>query len=249
MTRTIFGWMQTRRAWAILAAAFLLLLVGAASASAQTQITFSNSSQNVSFQATSGTSMNVGLGCPSDGFTGSCVLSGTAYFGADVGSYSFTTAVGTPITASTSSPTQTVFPIDMHGNTTAFTWLAGDGDSLTGSVTWTTVSNGSTNPHFNGTLSGVIATGDTAFTSVFSSSTAAFDLILNQLQCNHAPAGGCNLEALFTDTTAIGLAPVSGGQLTSTTPEPASMLLFGSGLLACGAFIRRRESVPVGASA
>jgi len=238
--------------------------VSVASASAQTQISFGNSSQNVSFQSTNGSTMNVGLGCTGNGFTGTpCILSGVipasgASFGADAGSYYFTTMETTSMTASRSSLSQTVFPMSMNGDTSTFLYSGNDGDKLTGNVTWTTVSNGSTNPHFNGTLSNIIATGDGAFTSAFSGSSAVFDLILNQLQCNSAPsintpsnnasAGGCTLESLFADSTAVGVDPVSGGQLTST-PEPASILLFGSGLFVCAAFFRRRRSVQVSASA
>jgi hypothetical protein len=269
MGRTIFGWTQARRVLASVAAGFLLLLVSVASASAQTQISFGNSSQNVSFQSTNGSSMNVGLGCTGNGFTGTpCILSGVipasnASFGADVGSYYFTTMEATSITASRSSLSQTVFPISMNGDTSTFLYSGSDGDKLTGNVTWTTVSNGSTNPHFNGTLSNIIATGDGAFTSAFSGASAVFELILNQLQCSSAPsnnapsnnapsnnasAGSCTLESLFADSTSVGLDPVSGGQMTST-PEPASILLFGSGLFVCGAFFRRRRSVQVSASA
>jgi PEP-CTERM motif len=254
MGRTILGGTQARRVLASAAAGFLLLLVSVASASAQTQITFGNSSQNVSFQSPDGSSMNVGLGCTGNGFTGTpCILSGVipasnASFGADAGSYYFTTMEATSITASRSSLSQTVFPMSMNGDTSSFEYLGSDGDKLTGNVTWTTVANGSRNPHFNGTLSSIIATGDGAFTSAFSGSSAVFDLILNQLQCNNAPASGCTLESLFADSTSVGLDPVSGGQMTST-PEPASMLLFGSGLFVCGAFIRRRRSVQLSAAA
>jgi hypothetical protein len=265
MGRTILGWTQARRVLASVAAGFLLLLVSVASASAQTQISFGNSSQNVSFQSTNGSSvMNVGLGCTGNGFTGTpCILSGVipasgAFFGADAGSYYFTTMEATSITASRSSLSQTVFPMSMNGDTSTFLYSGSDGDKLTGNVTWTTVSNGSTNPHFNGTLSNIIATGDGAFTSAFSGASAVFDLILNQLQCNSTPsnnapsnnasAGSCTLESLFADSTSVGLDPVSGGQMTST-PEPASMLLFGSGLFVCGAFLRRRRSLQVSASA
>jgi hypothetical protein len=265
MGRTILGWTQARRVLAYAAAGFLLLLVSVASASAQTQISFGNSSQNVSFQSTNGsTIMNVGLGCTGNGFTGTpCILSGvipasSASFGADAGSYYFTTTETTSMTASRSSLSQTVFPMSMNGDTSTFLYSGSDGDKLTGNVTWSTVSNGSTNPHFNGTLSNIVATGDGAFTSAFSGSSAVFDLILNQLQCNSAPSisapsnnaatGGCTLESLFADSTSVGLDPVSGGQLTST-PEPASILLFGSGLFVCGAFFRRRRSVQMSASA
>src|ERR1700730_14699881 len=273
MGRTILGWTQARKVLASVAPGFLLLLVSVASARAQTQISFGNSSQNVSFQATNGSTvnastngstMNVGLGCTGNGFTGTpCILSGVipasdASFGADAGSYYFTTMEATSITASRSSLSQTVFPMSMNGDTSTFLYSGSDGDQLTGNVTWTTVANGSRNPHFNGTLSSIVATGDGAFTSAFSGPTAVFDLILNQLQCNSAPtnnapinsapAGGCTLESLFADSTSTGLDPVSGGQLTST-PEPASMLLFGSGLFVCGAFIRRRRSVQLSAAA
>jgi hypothetical protein len=263
MGRTILGWTQARKVLASVAAGFLLLLVSVASARAQTQISFGNSSQNVSFQATNGSTvnastngstMNVGLGCTGNGFTGTpCILSGVipasdASFGADAGSYYFTTMEATSITASRSSLSQTVFPMSMNGDTSTFLYSGSDGDKLTGDVTWTTVSNGSRNPHFNGTLSSIVATGDGAFTSAFSGPTAVFDLILNQLQCNNAPASGCTLESLFADSTSVGVDPVSGGQLTST-PEPASVLLFVSGLFVCGAFFRRRRSVQVSASA
>ena len=254
MGRTILGWTQARRLLASAAAGFLLLLVSVASASAQTQISFGDSSQNVSFQSPDGSSMNVGLGCTGNGFTGTpCILSGVipasnASFGADTGSYYFTTMEATSITASRSSLSQTVFPMSMNGDTSTFEYSGSDGDQLTGNVTWTTVANGSRNPHFNGTLSSIIATGDGAFTSAFSGSYAVFDLILNQLQCNNAPATGCTLESLFADSSAVGTDPVSGGQLAST-PEPASILLFGSGLFVCGAFIRRRRSVQLSAAA
>src|SRR3984893_3186749 len=254
MGRTILGWTQARRVLASVAAGFVLLLVSVASASAQTQISFGNSSQNVSFQSTNGSSMNVGLGCTGNGFTGTpCILSGvipasSASFGADAGSYYFTTMETTSMTASRSSLSQTVFPMSMNGDTSTFLYSGSDGDKLTGDVTWTTVSNGSRNPHFNGTLSSIVATGDGAFTSAFSGPTAVFDLILNQLQCNNAPASGCTLESLFADSTSVGVDPVSGGQLTST-PEPASVLLFVSGLFVCGAFFRRRRSGQVSASA
>jgi hypothetical protein len=272
MTRTIIGWMQATGALASLAA-FLLLLVGAASASAQTQIGFGLSDQTVSFQATSpGTSMNVGLGsCTTTTFTGVCTLSGTGNTGFDPGDsamYSFTTTTGMggSITALNSPPGTTVFPINMNGANTAFAYSSTDGDSLTGSVTWTDVANGSANPHFDGILTIATKAGDAAFLSAFSTSTATFDLILSSLGCNPTPPpvvpgsfplnnnGGCNLENLFSTNGmnnnygVVASAPVSSGQMAQT-PEPASMLLFGSGLLACGTFIRRRRSVPAVASA
>ena len=271
MTRTILGRMQNKSVLANAAAVLLLLIVGAASTNAQTQITFFNTSQSVSFQATSpGTSMNVGLGsdpslCPS-GFTGTCTLSGNASFDAgDSATYSFvTTTGGGPVTALNSPPGTTVFPISMNGASTAFKYLSTDGDSLTGTVKWTDVANGSANPHFDGILTILTEGGDAPFLSAFSTPTATFDLILSSLGCTPAPTvigapplntnSGCNLENLFSTSglsnnyNVVASAPVSSGQMAQS-PEPASMLLFGSGLLACGAFIRRRGSTSSVASA
>jgi PEP-CTERM motif-containing protein len=240
-----------------LAAGFLLLLVSATSASAQTQITMSNSSQSVSFQATSGTSMNVGLGCPLNGFTGTCTLSGNAFFDpGDIATYSFTTLATSSIKAANTGVT--VFPISQGTATTAFSYTSADLDSLTGTVSWTDVSNGSANPHLNGILHITAVAGDAAFKSIFSGSTGAFDLILggvmgqgltcspNPTNGTTTPNGGCNLENLFNNNfTVVASQVVSAGQMTAgpITPEPASMLLFGSGLIACGAFIRRRRPV------
>ena len=265
MEKTILGHMQTRRVLASLAAGFLLLLVIATSASAQTQITFGNTAQSVSFQATSpGTSMNVGLGCPSgivSTFTGTCTLSGSALFGTDLGSYSFTTTAASSIKAFNSPAGTTVFPIGTAGQgtaTTLFSYTSTDLDSLTGTVLWKDVANGSANPHLDGVLTILTRAGDAAFTNLFSGSSAVFDLILGGplgvgLTCSPAPTngkttanGGCNVENLFNNNyNVVAYQVVSSGQMTgsSTTPEPASMLLFGSGLLACGAFIRRRQPV------
>jgi len=256
MTRTILDWMQTRRLSASLAVTLLLLAVSAASTSAQTQISFQNSTQSVSLQATSGTSMNIGLGtgslCASPGFVGSnCTLSGGAVFD-DLGSYSFTTNTnGGTFTATNSGGT--VFGINTPaGATSLFNFTGADGDNLMGSVNWVDVANGSANPHFDGILNITSVTGDAAFKSAFSTSTATFDLILSSLSCSPAPLngtgtinGGCNLENLFNNNfSSVASAQVSSGQMAQT-PEPASLLLFGSGLLACGAFIRRRRSTSV----
>jgi PEP-CTERM motif len=256
MTRTIFVWIQARRVLASVAAVFLLLLVSAAFTTAQTQISFGNSSQNVSFQATSATSMNIGLGtgalCASPGFVGSdCTLSGNAVFD-DLGSYSFTTNTnGGTFTATNSGGT--VFGINTPaGATSLFNFTGADGDNLMGSVNWVDVANGSANPHFDGILNITFVAGDAAFHSAFATPTATFDLILSSLTCSPAPVngtgtvnGGCNLENLFNSNfTSVASAPISSGQMAQT-PEPASLLLFGSGLLACGAFIRRRRSASV----
>jgi hypothetical protein len=221
------------------------------STSAQTQIRSGNSRESVSLQAMSGASLNVGLGCLSNGLTGNCTLSGVlpflssgASFGGDTGSHYYLTAVpATPITALNSAPGTTVFPMSINGATTDFVFSETNADTLQGRVTWSDVAKGSTNPHFNGTLNITLASGDPAFMSILPGRSAVrFDLILGSLSCDPSPRSpACTLESLSADVNAKGFDPVSGGQQT-ITPRPTSMLLFGSCLLTCGALIRRRRS-------
>ncbi len=239
--------MKAKRLWLNIIAACLLLALGAISATVQSQITLTNSSQNVTFTATStfpSASANVALGsCSSTTFTGTCTLSGSTLFGSDIGTYTFTTTTSSAFTISSSSAVQTVWPFTTPGGATStFSYSAADGDSLTGTVSWTTANNGSGNPHLDGTITVTSRSGDMAFTSAFPvSSVSNFDLLLSKLTCTPSITP-CTVEQLFVNGSGSASATVSSGQVPAM-PEPGSMLLLGSGLLVAGSFLRRRRRV------
>ncbi len=237
--------MKTKRLWVNIIAACLLLALGAISATAQSQITLANSTQVVTFTATSVTTMNIALGSCSGGtFTGTCTLSGSAFFPGDTGSptYSFTTTTAAAFTA-TKFGTSTVFPITTPGGATSTFSYAGGTDSLSGTVTWTNANNGSGNPHFTGIITVTASSGTAAFTSLFGvGSTPSFDLLLSALTCTGIGGNPCTLEGIFASGSGSANAPDSAGQV-QPVPEPGSMLLLGSGLLVAGSFLRRRRRV------
>ncbi len=216
----------------------LVLSLWARNADAQTQITLGNSSQDVTFQATSGTDVNVAVGsCTSTTFTGTCTLSGTAFF-SSVGTFTITTTTSgsTPMTASFVG--SGLFDVSMNGATSTFDYHDGT-NTLDGSITWTTVANGSTQPHLNGIITGLSVSGNSAFTSTFSGSAAFVTLITQNMSCTMS-VSPCTLENLLLNTSAQGSA-LTGSSNVIPSPEPASMVLFGTGLLAIGGFVRRKR--------
>lgn len=222
-----------------------ILVLGSTPASAQTQITLSNSGQAVKFQVViSGTSMDIALGtCSSTTFTGTCTLSGNAAFDpGDTATYSLTTTTGSAMTVSKTA-TPGVFSIT--GATTGFSYSSTDGDSLTGTITWTNVLDGSTTPILNGVLK-ITAISSTAgdFTSLFGgvNSLINVNLTLNTLGCSPT-LSPCTLDnVLAASTGQMASATLGHGGMTPT-PEPGSLLLVGSGLVGVGFFLRRRLRV------
>src|ERR1700682_662318 len=102
---------------------------------AQSQITLSNSSSgSITFQGD-------GAGSVAVSTSG---LSGTAFFGSDIGTYTLGTASFTagPVSAN-------LFP---SSGTEAFSFSAADGDALTGTVTWNVIQDNTSTPKFFGTL-------------------------------------------------------------------------------------------------
>ncbi len=231
--------MNVRKRWVSLAGSCLLLALSAVSAKAQGGIGFlPSSSQNVTFMATSGTSMNIALGSCSASYTGTCTLSGSAASAGDTGTYIFSTTTGAnPITLMNTGGT--VFPAHENGATITFTYTGSDGDKLTGTFVLNDAANGSSNPHLDGFIAtGYTVSGDSAFTSQFSTSTLAIDVLLGSLNCSPS-LSPCTMENLFSNPGTTGSAPVSSGEITNT-PEPGSMFLFGSGVLVLGTFLRRQ---------
>ncbi len=205
-------------------APLLLLAFGGGAYGTISQFAISSSAQPVVFQWISG-SLDVALGTCTNmsTFTGTCTLTGNGLDetgGSPVaGTYSITTTTGGSA-ISLGNPTNGVFPIHLNGATSIFSFTDPNG-TFTATLNFTNVNDGSPNPHFDGTSS--------------FDPNATFDFILATL----TPSGS-TVDALWTAGNGSASAPISSGEFP--TPEPGSMLLFGSGLLGLGTFLRRRFS-------
>ena len=222
-------------------------------ASAQTQITLGNSTQNVLFTATGGSTVNVRMGnCVS----GTCTLSGVAFGGSAAnpsspnGNYSIVTTGNVFLTQTATTPVDHIFTVNQTG-TMAFNYFNGSGNLLSGNLSLLTLEQapGSTTGEFN--------TGATANLQITGGSLAS--IWTNQAILTVTVQFGSRVHGLPTDLSTLfgpnscGVNPrkpttivckTASGPLVSgnvnPTPEPSSMLLFGTGLVALGGFLRKR---------
>lgn len=168
-------------------------------------------------------------------------LTGTAYFGADVGAYSFA-----PFAAVPAGPL-------VGGNFAtnadqAFAFSEPGGDALTGVVHWNLVRDHSPSPALNGILDIAAVTGDAEFTGTFSAGqTAAVDVLTVFKYASPT------LDAL-AETNGSAWTIISAGQGValppSVVPEPGTLALLGAALVVAwwlgrgrGHYTGRREVV------
>jgi len=216
----------------VLAVLLLAVSFGATAANAQTQVQLSvPTSGVVGFSSSSPGTISM---CST-----TCTLTNSSGTGLVVGSG------GTPIitggdyslklNAASLTLSGTNFTVGAGTGTGTLTFTV-PGGSVTMSLQLTLVEDGSPTPTLVGTYVVTGATG--VLSSLFSGMNAdgSFDVTLGLT--------GCPLETLANDPESCTSPSASGrfrsGDTLGATPEPSSILLFGTGLLACGVFLRRR---------
>jgi len=188
------------------------------------QITFGPSLENVMFTGNGAGSVSISI----SGLTGPGFYTGDGLIGAfKFGPTSFT-----------AGPGPNIYPASSSAENFEFT---GSG-SLTGTISWSYIQDGTPQPKFYGSLLVATASGSAAFLSDFSSGkTIPVDFIMNMM------AGASSLDFL-SGTTGSATATISSGQVMPDAvptplliPQPASILLLGVAVLGLAVGLRRRS--------
>ena len=214
---------------------FWAVVIGSGSASAQIFIQLGPSSQSVTFTK-SGSNINLQLGtCVVNTCTLNSSDGGNGLFVNGIqsgvnGSYTFTTNIagGTPVLSGGPGS----YTYNASGSSTTFTLSGIDGmaHALMLTLNFTTVDSGnSTLPTFHGSY---IVTSDT------DALLGQFFLVNNVGDFRFIVSTSATLDSLTGSQSTSG--PLTAG--TILNPEPASVALFGSGLLMLSRVLRRRKT-------
>jgi len=221
------------RKWMIvLAVLTVALTIGSKNANAQTEIVIGAIHTNSTINFTgAGPSATMTFGqC---GGAATCTLTTTDFFelnGSPVDGFStstFKTTTPAVYALTATNPTGTNWAV--AGPTMAYSFSSGAG-TITGTVVWTQViSNGGASLFGTFTVSSVTGT----LASTFAVAHAyPIDFI--------GEYSSGSLAGIFLGSTTTATATLPEGGAISATPEPSTMLLFGTGWLIAGGILRRR---------
>lgn len=203
---------------------------------AQTQIVLNGSSGSMTF-VSGGSNQPIAV-CPSG-----CTMTGTATFeingvtivptGSETADYTinFTSGTGT-LNSSNSGAT---FAYTAGTQTATFSYTDSAGDSLAGDLTLTLAKDDTAQPNFIGIVTNVSTSGTSTFTNIFQN---GLSLHIDWTLSNLDPT----LSTLFNSSVSgdSSLSPISSGE-AFPVPEPTSMLLLGTGLIALGFLYRKKK--------
>ncbi len=189
------------------------------------QITFGPSSENVTFTGNGTGSVLISI----SGLTGPAFYTGDTLVGAFAfGPVSFT-----------AGPGPNIYPASTSGESFEF---AGS-DNMTGTISWSSIQDGTPQPKFFGSLLVATASGRANFLAEYSpGTTVPIDFMTNVM------TGASSLDFL-SGTTGSATATISAGEVTSDAvvgpvprqvPEPATILLIGIAVIGLRVGLRRR---------
>jgi hypothetical protein len=197
----------------------------AACAVAQTQITIG--------AGTGGSIEFSGAGQTQLSLIGSCsqtnCIQGDAYLGSNVGTYTMWISGNNPIVSATGTPN--VFAVNMNGGTMNFNFLSGS-SAINGTIQLTSVASTSA-PQFIGTLTVSGSSG------IFAALWKAGNVVPLDFTVS-LPPGSSLVSQVVNGQAGSTFGSISSGEILAA-PEPATIALIGSGLLAIGGVLKRRK--------